>query len=136
MNDRIAEIKDILLSWAKEHDEPLDRIHRFAEMPLNDWVDVVRYGCPIGTICAELGKGDSEYRELPKTIFSIIAKWSETQFKALGLSTAKARAHSRHLMLRMQGAVTLGHAFRDTSWIKEELKNIHKWIDEIDFAAK
>ncbi len=122
----------LLSEWETALAEPKDRLHRMVDIPLRDRDDVIRYGCPLGSISAELGKSlpVSKSQTQPQATFRLILDWMEKQFTALGRKEDAAFL-SRRLLSHMQGASLLGHAFEDDVWIIEETEDLHHFIDTL-----
>lgn len=122
----------LLTEWETALAEPRERLHRLVDIPLRDRDDVIRYGCPLGSISAELGKSlpSSRPQAQPQAIFRLILDWLEKQFTALGRKEDAAFL-SRRLLARIQGASLLGNAFEDESWINEETEDLHRFIDAL-----
>ena len=61
------------------------------------------YGCPVGTLCAELGKLDHPAKPRADAIFDLFTTWLADQFRALGRDDAGDLA--MHLHGRVSGRV-------------------------------
>jgi hypothetical protein len=46
----------MLEAWARDAVAPAARLRCFAEMLIKNRQEIQRYGCPVGTLCAELTK--------------------------------------------------------------------------------
>jgi AcrR family transcriptional regulator len=100
---------------------------------VRNWVDmreaVVRHGCPMGTLCAELDKNQFGLdREAAKVLATII-DWAEDQFRQLGRSDARDLALA--LFSGIQGAALLANAFRDPTILSRQARHLERWIDSI-----
>ena len=66
---------------------------------VRNWVDmrdaVVRHGCPMGTLCAELDKSEGGLDRQAAEVMARIIDWSEDQFRQLGRPDARDLAHGR-----------------------------------------
>ena len=60
---------------------------------VRNWVDmreaVVRHGCPMGTLCAELDKNEGGLDRAAAKVMARIIDWAEDQFRQLGRSDAR-----------------------------------------------
>ena len=100
---------------------------------VRNWVDmreaVVRHGCPMGTLCAELDKNESGLdREAAKVLARII-DWAEDQFRQLGRSDARDLALA--LFSGIQGAALLANTFRDPTILNRQARRLERWIDSL-----
>ena len=130
-NDRIQHLVALTASWETEYATPLECLHRYADVPHKDWTEIVEYGCPIGTLSGELGKMCNPDDGLAAKIFAVLIGWSGRQFRKMGFPAEDADRYARHLLMRMQGAASMAHAFHDPKWIKEEIRAIHQWLDDL-----
>src|ERR671932_1816029 len=76
---------------------------------VRNWVDmrdaVVRHGCPMGTLCAELDKNQGGLDREAAEVMARIIDWSEAQFRQLGRPDARDLAVA--LLAGVQGAALL-----------------------------
>ena len=97
------------------------------------WVDqrelVARYGCPMGSLCGELAKCDSDLERDPAEVFAVMIDWAEEQFRALGRRDARDLAES--LISGVQGAALLANAFRDPGILARQGRSLERWIDSV-----
>jgi TetR/AcrR family transcriptional repressor of nem operon len=95
------------------------------------WVEmrdlVARFGCPFGTLAAELDRRDDGLdREAAKPI-GLILDWAEGQFRQLGRRDARELAVN--LFAGVQGAALLANAFRDPDLMTGQVRHLERWID-------
>jgi len=108
---------------------PVDRIKALARQ----WDEmrelVARYGCPFGTLAAELDRRDDGLdREAAKPI-GMILDWAEDQFRQMGRDDAREQAVS--LIAGVQGAALLSNAFRDPDIMTGHVRHLERWIDAL-----
>ena len=125
MNVITAHIED----WEREFSDPRDRLKRYARVLLNEQSDVVRYGCPMGSLNAELAKGQLPLRDRTREMFDAYLVWLTKAFRELGRRDAKSLA--RHLLALTQGAALMSSVYADERIVKEEHKAIEAWIDSL-----
>lgn len=99
----------------------------------HQWVQmaelVARYGCPFGTLAAELDRRDDGLdREAAKPI-GLIIDWAEDQFRQMGRRDARDLAV--HLFAGIQGAALLANAFRDPQLMTSQIRHLERWIDTL-----
>lgn len=99
----------------------------------HQWVQmaelVARYGCPFGTLAAELDRRDDGLdREAAKPI-GLIIDWAEDQFRQM--SRRDARDLAVHLFAGIQGAALLANAFRDPQLMTSQIRHLERWIDTL-----
>lgn len=125
---RHGKTQAMLARWTGEGDGPLARLQCFAGMLIRNRRDIADHGCPVGTLCAELGKlGHAAAREAGG-IFGLFRVWLGEQFTALGLAK-EADALAMHLLARSQGIASLANAFNDEAFIRHEAALLSQWLN-------
>jgi TetR/AcrR family transcriptional repressor of nem operon len=124
---RAANTQAMLQSWTASAETPVGRLGCFAEMMIRNRKDIQRYGCPVGTLCAELAKLEHPAQGRAGMMFGQFRLWLRDQFKALG-RTRDADALALHLLSRSQGIASLANAFHDETFIRREVAQIHDWL--------
>jgi AcrR family transcriptional regulator len=99
----------------------------------HQWVEmrdlVARYGCPFGTLAAELDRReDGLDREAAKPI-SLILDWAEDQFRLMGRRDARELAIA--LFSGVQGGALLANALRDPDLMTGQARHLERWIDSL-----
>lgn len=119
--------QSMLASWTQDAATPVDRLRCFAEMLVRNRHDIQRYGCPVGTLCAELAKLDHPAQGDAGMLFGQFRDWLRTQFNELGLAP-HADGLAMHLLARSQGIAALANAFHDEAFIQREVDLINAWL--------
>ena len=99
----------------------------------HQWVQmrdlVARYGCPFGTLAAELDRRDDGLdREAAKPI-SLILDWAQDQFRQLGRRDARELAIT--FFSGVQGGSLLANALRDPDLMTGQVRHLERWIDTL-----
>lgn len=132
---RLGDRRDMLARWEGQAADPKDRIHSFIEILIVNQAKIMRHGCPVGTLCAELAKLDHPARASANRLFSLFRDWLVRQFTALGRAT-DAQALAMHVLVRSQGVAVLANAYRDEVFVLREVEAAHDWLDrELSGAA-
>ncbi|WP_404934840.1 TetR/AcrR family transcriptional regulator [Nitratireductor sp. L15S-10] len=126
---RLQRTSAMLDGWESQAPEPRERIVAFIELLIANRAPIMAYGCPVGTLCAELAKLDHVHRERAAEIFGLFARWLEKQFRALGADET-ARAWALHVLAWSQGVASLATAFKDEAFIRREVADIICWLDD------
>ncbi|MBS0246793.1 MAG: TetR/AcrR family transcriptional regulator [Proteobacteria bacterium] len=127
---RLSHTDKVLARWEAEAQNPAERIRRFIHMMIANRADIKRYGCPVGTLSAEMAKLDHAARGEANKLFALFRTWLGRQFKALGHG-ADADRLAMHLLARSQGVATLASAFRDEQFIKQEVALMDEWLEKL-----
>jgi AcrR family transcriptional regulator len=99
----------------------------------HQWVEmrdlVARYGCPFGTLAAELDRReDGLDREAAKPI-GLILDWAADQFRQIGRRDARELAIN--LFSGVQGGALLANALRDPDVMTGQVRHLERWIDSL-----
>lgn len=124
---RSVRTQSMLAEWTRDAATPQDRLRCFAEMLVHNRRDIQRYGCPVGTLCAELAKLDHPAQGDAGMIFGQFRDWLRTQFEALG-HAPRADELALHLLARSQGVAMLANTFRDEAFIQREVDAMAEWL--------
>jgi len=127
--DARAEQVRVLLGAFQARRSPAARLKALA----HQWVEmrelVARYGCPFGTLAAELDRRDDGLdREAAKPI-SLILDWAQDQFRQMG--SRDARELAVNLFAGVQGAALLANALRDPDIMTGQIRHLERWIDSL-----
>jgi AcrR family transcriptional regulator len=123
----------VLIQGFERHRSPPARLKAL----VRSWTEmrdaVARYGCPMGTLCAELDKaGDGRDRDAAE-VMGLIIDWAEGQFRLLGRPDARDLAFS--LFAGIQGAALLASNFRDPQILVRQGRVLERWIDTLAAEA-
>jgi len=130
IEDRIQHIRPMLTEWDTQYTNPRDRLHRFLTMLLNSEADLVRYGCPMGSLTVELSKTQLALQSKAKHMFDIFVEWLMPQFEALG-HKSDARMFALRLLAKGQGVSVISNAYSDTSFLRAEIAELNNWVDQL-----
>lgn len=125
---RMEAIRAMLAEWDAAIPDPRDRLKRFVRILHNDEQDILRYGCPLGSLSEELGKVQLRQQSRAGEMFLLFRDWMKRQFQALGCGRA-ARDHAHHLLAVSQGASVLAHATGDSALLRKEAARLRRWLD-------
>jgi len=126
---RLEGISIQLQQWQQDYATPVERLKRFVQMLLNEEAQLVRFGCPMGSLNMELGKSQKSLQAKSLVMFQYYLTWLEKQFKQLDRQNGKAL--SQHLITMAQGAALMAYIYQDPKWLKQECKQIDSWIDSL-----
>jgi TetR/AcrR family transcriptional repressor of nem operon len=126
---RVERTQAMLAEWGDSDDSPLGRICSFIHIVLRNQSDIEHYGCPVGTLTAEMAKLDHPARDEAAALFTLFREWLRRQFETMGAGT-EADALAMHVLAWSQGIATLASALGDDGFIKAEVAGIRRWLDE------
>jgi AcrR family transcriptional regulator len=99
----------------------------------HQWVDmrdlVARYGCPFGSLTADLGRRDDGLDREAAEPISLILDWAENQFRQMGRRDARELAIA--FFSGVQGGAILANALRDPDIMTGQVRQLERWIDSL-----
>ena len=126
---RLVAIAEQLSQWDAQYPDAKDKLRRFVQMLSNEESDLVRYGCPMGSLNVELGKCQQALQAKTREMFDLFQRWLEKTFRQLG--TKNSKALSLHLFAMAQGAVLMSYVYADDKLLRYECRKINEWIDSL-----
>ncbi len=127
VDTRILELKKMLKQCDADTDDARERLLMFSNMLERSREDVIRSGCPIGTLNSELAKNDSVLHEKSSQVFILLRDWIKQRFGDLGLDNADDLAMD--LLAKLQGVTVVACAFQDDAFVKRSHREIKEWIN-------
>jgi len=127
---RLERIRAMLDGWTDTYRTPVERLHRFVAL-LDDTAEALtQFGCPMGSLNAELGKDDLELQEHAAHLFELFEEWLTDQFAELGYA---GRAHelSLRVMAIGQGISMMTHVHHDAELLRRERQRLKRWVDQL-----
>lgn len=136
IDHRLEVITDMLNGWNREEKDPRVRLHNFARMLLENSNDLIRFGCPMGTINAELGKGQRELQRITRAMFDTFRDWLIAQYRQLGANSRLADELAMETLARAQGIIMVAHVYEDADVIEREIPKFEAWLRKTTDAIK
>lgn len=127
---RQVEREEMLRQWEHEAGNPEECIRSFIHLLVANRANVKRYGCPVGTLCAELGKLNHASQAQAIELFTLFRTWLRKQFAALG-RRSDADDLAMQVLAWSQGVAALSSAFRDEKFIKMEVRRLDRWLTTV-----
>jgi TetR/AcrR family transcriptional regulator, transcriptional repressor for nem operon len=124
---RLDRTQGMLDGWSAASAAPQQRIRDFIHILLRNKIAIKAYGCPVGTLCAELAKLEHASRDEAATVFALFREWLRRQFELLGCGNKSDRL-AMHVLGRSQGIAALANAFRDETYIQCEVQQLCDWL--------
>jgi TetR/AcrR family transcriptional repressor of nem operon len=125
---RLGQTRDMLAQWEACGPDPMSRIRSFIHILVANQPLIMRHGCPVGTLSTELAKLDHPSLKQANGLFTLFRVWLRKQFALLGRK-ADADALAMHLLARSQGVAVLANAFRDKSFVQQEVRQLCEWLE-------
>jgi AcrR family transcriptional regulator len=126
---RVGKTTAMLDRWEREGKGPIERIRSFIDILVVNRAKIMKHGCPVGTLCAELAKLEHPAERDATHLFALFRAWLARQFVALGCG-ADADELALHLLSQSQGVATLANAFGDRSFVEREVTRMRQWLEQ------
>lgn len=130
IDKRLAERQRLLDAWEAQNDDAASRIRSFIHILVMNQSKIMRYGCPVGTLCIELSKLDHPLQGEANKVMDLFRTWLCRQFEALGSGTS-AEDFAMHVLAFSQGVAVLASTYEDTAFIQREVERMCRWVDEV-----
>lgn len=109
-------------------ESPVERLLAYATSYVDDADQVQEFGCPLGSVAAELGKVSPAAGESAGEVFRLLLEWAAGQFREMGFGARAAEARATHLISIMQGAAALSAALGSPEPIEREAAHVETWL--------
>ena len=96
---------------------------------------VARYGCPVGSLCQELGKQGGALADQVAKLLHDLLNWAETQFRRLGFNE-QASDLALSFIAGIQGIYLLTHTFKDPKLSLRQAKLLQNWVEKLGTGSR
>jgi len=125
----VQQIKTTLASIDTHHRSPKSRLKAFVGEFTAQSEIVAQHGCPLGSLCSELGKRVKQPSFAAAELMRLPVEWAETQFRALGRRDAHDLALD--LLAAYEGSALLANTMRDPNVLSRAARRLNHWIDTL-----
>lgn len=132
---RVAALRSLCESLAAAHDEPRERLCGFVDHLVTRRDEVASYGCPVGSLTAEVGKWRDEHLEIATRLFDVLLPFLRAQFRALGAKPKPAEQLAVELLCRTQGINTLAQAYRNPTLVRVQGERVKSWLRTLELRG-
>lgn len=133
ISKRLEDREKLLGSWDQSAEDPAKRVECFVKIVIVNQAKIMAYGCPVGTLTAELTKLDHASKEKANEIMALFRDWLIRQFEELGHSE-HASEHALHVLSWSQGVASLAQTFKDEVFVQREVEQILAWLYNLEPA--
>ncbi|MQY21071.1 HTH-type transcriptional regulator BetI [Nocardia sp. RB20] len=118
-----------VIAELEQRQAPADRLKELVRGWVGERDLAARFGCPAGTLAAELDKRDDGLDREMAVVMRELIDWVQVQFAAMGRSDAAELAVA--LVAAYQGIALLTNTFRDPELMVAEGRRLEEWIDSL-----
>lgn len=134
IDERLAARRHLLDTWEARDTDTASRIRSFIHILITNQSKIMLYGCPVGTLCMELGRLDHPLQGEANKVMDLFRAWLRRQFDALGCAE-DAEDFAMHVLAFSQGVAVLASTGGDKDFIQREVKRMCRWVDEVAAGA-
>lgn len=127
VEERTQRFVDLSLEW-DQHQDPIERLQCFIQMPISINRSIADHGCPVGSLSQELSK-KSDYGDLATQTLQAQLDWVTEQFRQLGCCDSEPLG--RHFIATLQGASLLATTLNQPSVIQEQAQQLTQWLSVV-----
>lgn len=125
---RLERTQAMLARWERDGASPQARIGLFITILVRNQAKIMRHGCPVGTLCAELAKLGHPNRAEANAVMELFRTWLRGQFVLMGRAQ-DADTLALHLLARTQGVAVVAQSLRDKAFLQHEVAQMLSWVE-------
>ena len=126
---RVEHIRAMLADWDAVESDPRQRLKWFTQMIRGSEKDLLRYGCPMGSLNIELGKAQPALKARARKMFDLFIDWLTRQLTSL--EHADAAKFALQIMGRAQGIAVMAQVYGDREFMRSQLAEFDAWIESL-----
>ena len=126
---RTQQLKTTLAAIDAHHRAPKSRLKALVREFTAQGEMVAQHGCPLGSLCSELGKRVNPPGFAAAELMRLPIDWAEEQFRSLGRRDAHDLATD--LMAAYEGSALLANTMGDPSILSGAARRLNRWIDTL-----
>jgi TetR/AcrR family transcriptional repressor of nem operon len=123
------QIKVTLAAIDAHHRSPRSRLKALVREFTGQSEIVAQHGCPLGSLCSELGKRVKQPSPVAAELMRLPIEWAEAQFRSLGRPDAHDLALD--LMAAYEGRALLANTMSDPGVLSGAAQRLNRWIDSL-----
>jgi len=126
---RTQQVKTTLAAIDAHHRAPKSRLKALVREFTAQGEIVAQHGCPLGSLCSELGKRVNRPGFAAAELMRLPIEWAEKQFRSLGRQDAHDLAFD--LLAAYEGSALLTNTMRDPNVLSRAARRLSRWIDAL-----
>jgi AcrR family transcriptional regulator len=125
-------LRERFASWRAAHSDPRLRLRCLVRRPIETADQVIRFGCPHGSLWQELGKlgPKAPLAKGAARLLTVCIEWADDEIRSVGHTPREARAIAIELVAAVQGAMLVAHTMRSHDVLEEQVRRIERWFEE------
>ena len=123
------QVRATLAAIDAQHRSPKSRLKAFVREFTAQSEIVAQHGCPLGSLCSELGKRAKLPSFVAADLMRLPIEWAEGQFRSLGRRDAHDLATD--LLAAYEGSALLANTMGDPGILASAGRRLNRWIDTL-----
>jgi TetR/AcrR family transcriptional repressor of nem operon len=111
------------------HRSPRARLIAFTREIAQSGPVVASHGCPLGTLCSELGRRGDDLSDAAAILMRLRVEWASEQFRLMGRKDATNLGVT--LVSTSPGAALLANSYRDPAVLTGQTRYLQRWINDL-----
>jgi TetR/AcrR family transcriptional regulator, transcriptional repressor for nem operon len=125
----VQQVRTTLAAIDAHHRSPKSRLKAFVREFTAQSEIVAQHGCPLGSLCSEVGKRVNRPSFAAAELMRLPIEWAEAQFRSLGRRDAHDLATD--LLAAYEGSALLANTMDDPSILVGAGRRLNRWIDTL-----
>jgi TetR/AcrR family transcriptional regulator, transcriptional repressor for nem operon len=125
----VQQVRTTLAAIDAHHRSPKSRLKAFVREFTAQSEIVAQHGCPLGSLCSEVGKRVNRPSFAAAELMRLPIEWAEAQFRSLGRRDAHDLATD--LLAAYEGSALLANTMGDPSILVGAGRRLNRWIDTL-----
>lgn len=130
LEHRVEIIDTMMEEWNRNFPDPEGRMKRFVQVMVNSRDATAQFGCPMGTLNAELAKDQRDIQVQARIVFQRFVDYFSRQFMDSGHDVETATTLAWELLGRAQGINMMTHVFGSADYLSEQQDALNRWIED------
>ncbi len=118
-----------MMSNCEQRTDPRERITAMLDGVMCNAEKLVEHGCPIGSLCHELGKTPSALSAKADGLIRTHIEWCTEQFRQMGCDEPEKLGV--RAVAEIQGACLTAQALSDGQVMSEQIARVRDWVNEL-----
>jgi TetR/AcrR family transcriptional regulator, transcriptional repressor for nem operon len=127
IHQHVQGLQSMFADWERLSD-PRERLLALLAVERQEESMLARYGCPHGSLCQELDKGDDVLATTGAELFQTYLEWARGQLRLLGKDEPEASDLAFDFIASLQGAILLSTCFRAPDMLERKLQRLEAWV--------
>lgn len=136
LEHRVEIIDTMMEEWNRNFTAPEGRMKRFVQVMVNSREATAQFGCPMGTLNAELAKDQRDIQVQARIVFQRFVDYFGEQFADSGHDAETASSLAWELLGRAQGINMMTHVFGNADYLSKQQDALNHWIEEQTAARR